>query len=90
MDPVEQDIKRHGIEETKYNRAFEALRPIVRESYVLFEGFLMDYYQEYYNSLDDETLHNMHVMLNQPYQQYEMADKWLEYVDREVERRLEC
>lgn len=99
---IEQDIKAHGIEETKFNRAVEAMIPVVKEDYTFFESFLMDEYPDVMNEINDlKSLHNrfypyngslhfdgeMFVLFGK--KEDEIYDKWLEYVEDEAKRRVE-
>ena len=94
IDPVEQDLKAHGIEETKFNRAVEAMIPVVMDDYTFFESFLMDEFQDIYGSFASEELIDLHqqciLSIRDNYQQHgSIAEKWLEYVNNEAVRRVE-
>ena len=89
QDPVIQDINEYLYEEAKFNKAVEAMIPVVMEDYTFFEEFLMVEYPEHYNTYSDNDLENLFNECRKTKGGMPLLDKWLEYVNNEAVRRVE-
>lgn len=89
-DSVDIDTNKYHHDLAKYNRAIEAMIPIVEDDYTFFESFLMDEYEDVYNGYSEESLkllHKNHIIQSES--DDEMFNKWQEYVLDEVKRRID-
>lgn len=91
IDPVEQDTREYHDKLANYNKAIEAMIPVVKEDYTFFESFLMDEYPDIYNEIDDlEAIHTSFLITNSREGSWnKIYDKWMEYVEDEAKRRVE-
>ncbi len=86
-DPVVQDTNEYHEKLARFNRAVEAVVPIVREKVTEFEGFLMDEYSTYFEMVNntDQFL----CFVNNLPKDAEIRVDWDNYVLEEAKRRVE-
>lgn len=89
FDPNLQDAYEDDLRTIQYNKAIEALIPLVKEERAVFDGFLRDEYPDLYEKLSEEDIGGLQSTLNRIKRTDPMTDKWLEYVEDEARRRVE-
>lgn len=96
-DPNIQDALEQDLKDIAFNKAVDALIPVVKEDRTVFDGFLMDNYPDVYAS-DEEILEYLHKNINKKTKISVLTDygivtlnkdKWMEYVEDEAKRRVE-
>ena len=101
---IEQDTNEYHDKLAKFNRAVEAMIPVVRDEFTVLDSAIMDYFPEYYDSHEDSEIRELHKRFNGPSPRIhfdgemfviygkiedEIKDKWLECVNEEAKRRVE-
>lgn len=89
MGSVEQDTREYHDKLANYNKAIEALIPLVKEERTLFDEFLMTEYTDLYNQMSENEINGLQRTLNAAKRPDAMKDKWLEYVEDEAKRRVD-
>lgn len=87
IDPNTQDALEEDLKTIQYNRAVEALFPIVKRDYCFFEGVIFDYFPDIYNA--EAELETMHEQFQRQAIGDEVWRKWIYECWEESIRRVE-
>jgi ABC-type nitrate/sulfonate/bicarbonate transport system substrate-binding protein len=80
MGSIEQDIKRHGIEEAEYQKAHEEMQERINEDPAEWDGFMRKYYPKAYQDAPETTLAYWHRVMQRPGSGFMVKKEWDAYV----------
>jgi len=93
MEPNFDDAYEQDLKDIAYTKAVEALIPVVKEDYTVFDNTMRDHFEDFYNDAREQQLRDLHKAYIAMPHHIALVDikyvKWLEYVEREAKRRVD-
>ena len=93
MDPNLQDAYEDDLKTIRYNKAIEAMIPVVKGDYCFFEGVVMDEDPDLYNAASENGLRDIHKTFYSDFkileEDIELYTAWHASVYSEAVRRVE-